>query len=488
MSDTIEWAQGDNFHLSPSHNGTLAPLCLLFNGNDLAPSPPSTINGILDNPDGKSAFLAAMDDALNFELRTEKTLADFNAYVAVLENEIPREAARWAANSKYSESKLITTWNSAVGNLRDFLTNRPDFIRNLTVSKFAINGVGILTLNPLGSGTGRVIVNGHEVDLPWTGKFFAGNQITLTAKPDFGNSFTQWSGAIQSNDEQITGTAFVGTINLNVTFETITGIVKPNDVIINEYWINDDETTYSTIEGRAIDGDWIELLVVRDNMDLRGWRLTNNTSLAQIGTIDDGNGSLIFPWYDGLTTLPAGTIVLIIASDNAANDAAFPIDDYDVSDRRIIMFRGNDGLDSTTDPGFSVRTSNEAITLLAPGDTGNFHDDIGVDFIAEGSDVTPAGFGIADHGVVFTPSFIGIGDNDGAIFTNDPQGGLNNDNGEDPDRTDALPGFGGWIVDAPKQFTGDDIGAINILTPGAANIGQNISALIGPEQYGWMLY
>ena len=228
-----------------------------------------------------------------------------------------------------------------------------------------------------------------------------------------------------------------------------------------------------------------------DEMDLRGWRVTNNPLKTKIGTATDGegDGSLIFPDRPELGALPAGTIILLITNNNDENDAEFPADDLDSSDRKLIFNIGNENLDATTDPDFGVRRSNEALVLLAPGATDSFIDDIGVDFIAEGAVVTPSSFGIAGDGVVFSPSFQGIGEDDGAVFTNDSAGGFVNDDGTDPDRDDDQAGPGGWIVDPSASFTGENPGDLNILTPGAPNTGQDLSLLIpGSGVPGWHFY
>jgi hypothetical protein len=247
-------------------------------------------------------------------------------------------------------------------------------------------------------------------------------------------------------------------------------------VIFNEYWINDD-TAYASIGGREIWNDWVELLVIDPSgVDLRGWRLTNNQTKAQQGVIDDGDGSLIFPDDPALANIPAATCILIIASDNATNEATFPADDLDPSDGQMILSVTNDNFDTATDPGYSMRTGDEALVLLAPGATSAFADDIGVDFIAENYIVTPATFGVDVDGVAFAPAFSGIGNDDGAIFTNSAGGGFNNDNGADAVK-DSIPGAGGWIVDPPAIYTGDDVAGSNILTPGAPNFGQNLSSI-----------
>jgi hypothetical protein len=102
----------------------------------------------------------------------------------------------------------------------------------------------------------------------------------------------------------------------------------------------------------------------------------------------------------------------------------------------------------------------------------DYSDDIGVDFISEGSDVTPSSFGVSNDGVNFINPFVGIGDDDGAIFAYSALNNFNNDNGIDENPGDDKPGSGGWILDPSKEFTGDDPAnpnQRNILTLGKKN-------------------
>lgn len=485
-SDTILWAQGQNFHLSSGHNNTIAPLCKLFNGNNLQTNRTFDVDGILDNPQGVKEFAAAIEEVLNFELRPSTAIASVDAYAAKIQTEVPRESARWIPGTAAS---FNAGWPTAVSTMRTFLTNRPAHIRGLMQSKFGIAGVRTITFQKGGAGNGRMEIYGRTVDLPWTGIFFDASTLHLSALPDEGSSFAGWSGAFADPDLDVEYAVTAGgDLVATLTFGVAPSSVQPNDVIFNEYWVNDNVTDYASVSG-AMEGDWFELLVVADGTDLRGWRVTNNPTKTEQGAVDDGNGSLIFPDSTAISDLRSGTFVLVVSSTNTTNDATFAADDLDASDRRLVFYRANGNLDDATDPGFGIGNNNEAIVLLAPGPTASFADDIGVDFIAEGSTVTPATFFAGASGVLFPTPFSGIGSNDGAFFTNSTGGGFDNDDGSDPNNSDAAPGPGGWVVDPPATATGDDtVVTTNVLTPGAVNTGQNIGALIDAAEEQWLLY
>jgi len=487
QSDTIQWAMGNNFMLSPSHNGTIAPLSKLFNGNNVDPNRPFDVNGILDNAQGRKDFISAVEEILNFELEPAHAIAAVDAYEDLIATEVPRESARWAANMIQPAATFNAGWPVAVNNMRTFLNNRPAHIRGLIQTKLGVAGTRVVTFQKAGTGNGRMQIYGRTVDLPWTGTFFDGSTLDLVALPDNGSGFQGWSGAIADSDVEVeydvtTGGALAATL----TFGPAPTGPEANDVIFNEYWVNDDATVYPTVSG-PIEGDWVELLVVRNGTDLRGWRVTNNATKLEQSVVDDGNGSLVFPAISALASVPSGTIVLLVSSDNVTNDATFPADDLDPSDRRLIFYVGNGNLDTTTDAGFSITNSDTALTLLAPGASASFADDIGIDFIAENAVVTPTSFFGSPAPVDFPTPFAGIGNNDGAFFTNDALGGFDNDDGTDPNNSDAVAGPGGWVVDPPASATGDDVGT-NVLTPGAPNTGQDLTALTAASEEGWALY
>lgn len=405
---------------------------------------------LLENPDYRERFARRLADRLNTVLGPSSVLAEIDRLAAALAPDIAHEAARWPSPAR---------WESGVEALREFARGRPDTLREQTAVRLGLGGASALTLTVSPDGAGTVFVNGEEVTpVPWSGVYFTGIAITVTAVPEEGYAFAGWetgSGQRLSESPQI-ALAVGASETLTARFVPVSGCpraVCPDDVVINEFWINDNGTRYLTLGNRPLEGDWIELRVARGPVDLRGWRLTDNDT--KTGTDE---GSIIFPNHPAFAAVPEGTIILVIATDTPSNARYFGRDDLDPRDGRMILYVGNGNLDVTTDPGFGLGPRDDNLVLLAPGPTPAFEDDVGVDFVAEGVRVTPFSFGVLADGVKFGPPFRGLGADDGAYLR-----GLGSN-----DRA------GAWVVDPPAEQTGDTIrmDVVNLLTPGGPNPGQ----------------
>jgi hypothetical protein len=109
-------------------------------------------------------------------------------------------------------------------------------------------------------------------------------------------------------------------------------------------------------------------------------------------------GSLILGDHDALATVPSGTTLLLVATKSATNDRIFAEDDLSLLDGRLILYAGNDILDSDSDPWFDIG-KRDNLVLLAPGATAQFEDDLAIDFLIVGEGNTgtaPADFGLAE--------------------------------------------------------------------------------------------
>ena len=147
------------------------------------------------------------------------------------------------------------------------------------------------------------------------------------------------------------------------------------DVIINEYAADND----------AAGNDFVELLVLRDGVDLRGVRFSDNEIIAG-GTFN--NNEAVYTLGDDafLSDIPKGTLVVIwmlatgVVTDTTVNAAA--------GDWRMVLapgagvVAGTDGLGGSFGPGLAV--GGEAMYLYLPGPDGNSAgtDNIYLDFVS----------------------------------------------------------------------------------------------------------
>ncbi len=405
------------------------------------------LRALMDNADFRRELQARVTALLNTTLAPEAMAERVAALEATLAADIRYEEARWPTPAD---------WADNVAQLQAFVAARPAAMREALGELWGLTAPVTAQLRVEPPEGGRIFAGG--LVLPESGEFFPATTVELMAVPHDGFTFAGWEGVSGDTSStlrwQVDAARDVAGRGITARFRPIEADELgpfPNDVIINEFWINDNGTRYRTLNHRPITGDWVELLVQRSaTVDLRGWRLTDQDTRA-----GGDEGSLIFPALDAFAAVPRGTVILIIATEQLENAAYFPIDDLDPSDGRMILYVGNGTLDVTTDPGFGIGTRNDNLVLLAPTPEG----EVGIDFVAEGTAVTPYSFGVLADGVRFENPFRRLGRDDGAVFTGL---GANDDGARD------------WIVDPSACESGDEIclDAVNILTPGALNPGQ----------------
>ena len=335
---------------------------------------------LLENPVFFERFLSRTADLLNTTLAPQPVLTHIDALAAELEPDINYEAIRWSSS---------VDWLSGVQDLREFARQRPDFVRQHVVDSFGLGGTAQLVVNPPTSGSGSVAVNGSLIqDLPWQGIYFHDVPIQMQAAPAPGFRFAGWDSPGLPQTPVITLTVRNDTRTLTPRFEPLgDDAPRPGDVIFAAYDMGQDS---------HLEADQFELLLMcPGSVDLRGWRVTDNDTK----TATD-EGSLIFADHPALAHVPSGTRIQIIASHAVAD---LPADDVSTWDRQMVLHTGNGHLDTEIDPGFNLGPQDNLV-LLAPGPTQAFDDDQGIDFVAQGTAVTPASFGVLTDGVLPSPA------------------------------------------------------------------------------------
>ncbi len=425
---------------------------------------------LLENPDYRIQFAERAANLLNTVLAPEAMALRVDRLGAQLQPDITRETDRWPT---------LTDWEQNVAILRDALLQRSDEIRQQVLASSDLSGTASIEFHSTPDGGGNIFIAGHWLPgSPWSGIYFLGTDIHAIAVPAPGYLFDRWENTAHQAPRSTSITITVdGPGTLTAQFRPVpqdAPPLRPNDVIINEYWINDDGTRYTTVGNRPIKQDWLELLVTRPGtVDLRGWRITDNDT--KFGTRE---GSIILPQLESLAAVPRGTVILIIVTENNSNAAYFGQDDLDFEDGQMVFYVGNGNLDVSTDPGFGIGRGNDNLALLSPGADGLplTADDVGIDFVAEGDGITPFSFGVLRDGVVFKAPFWNLGGDDGVLFVGKIDAGRDGQNDDSA----------GWIVAPPAEQSGDGtrLDNTNILTPGALNYRQS-EAVIQPGVLTW---
>ncbi|MCP4537075.1 MAG: hypothetical protein GY832_08000 [Chloroflexi bacterium] len=456
------WLYGD----SASESGILGGNLLSSDLGDVA----LLQHRLLENPDYRIQFAKRTANLLNTVLAPEVMAMRVDRLAAQLQPDIAHETDRWPT---------LTDWEQNVAILRDTLLHRSDEIRQQVLASSNLSGTASIEFHSTPDGGGNIFIAGHWLPgSPWNGIYFLGTDIHAIAVPVSGYVFERWENTAHQSPRSTSITITVdGPDTLTARFVPVPQDdppLRPNDVIINEYWINDDGTRYTTVGNRPIEQDWLELLVTRPGtVDLRAWRITDNDT--KLGTRE---GSIILPQFESLAAVPRGTVILIIATESNSNAAYFGQDDLDFEDGQMVFYVGNGNLDVITDPGFGIGRGNDNLALLAPGSDGLplTADDVGIDFVAEGNAITPFSFGVLRDGVVFKAPFWDLGGDDGVLFVG------KTDAGRDGQNDDSA----GWIVAPSAEQSGDGtrLDNTNILTPGALNYWQS-EAAIQPGVLTW---
>ena len=177
-----------------------------------------------------------------------------------IKSEMDKELARW--NPEMS----VADWEYNVRRLDTFLIERPDEFRDHAVRYWDLNDVNELVLDV--QGNGRVHLNTIDVPTyPWTGVYFEGIPIKLTAIAEPGYYFSGWSDPNLPNEKTIE-IDFEDTYNLTAIF--VEGSTRIANVVINE--IN-----YHSLDDLN-SGDWVELYNAEDTeVDLSAWILEDES-------------------------------------------------------------------------------------------------------------------------------------------------------------------------------------------------------------------
>ena len=262
---------------------------------------------LLENSEFKNEFIQRFVSHLNTTFQPDRVLHIIDSLKAEIESEIPRHIDRWKDSPApfygYPFSS-IDEWERNIEELREFARQRPQYVRQHIMAKFGLSDWVTVDLEAVPDSGGTIQISDVNLDfLPWSGVYFQGLPIKLTAVSEPGRTFSGWSDSAWGSAPSIVVHP-TGDFSAEAHFER-TGLP---DIVINEINYNSRESSGP--------GDWVEIHNIGDGpIDISNWRFV------------DGDDSHRF-------VLPEDTIIdadgyLVLCRDSTAFKRRFPeIENY----------------------------------------------------------------------------------------------------------------------------------------------------------------
>ena len=249
--------------------------------------------GLLTQPAFEIEFINRYADYLNTWLSAAVTAAGLNELVSEIEPTIGNHQRRW--------DDTYQRWSQEIGIIADWLDRRPDAARQHILDNFGLEGTFELTLGVRPDDAGTIRLAGITIDEEFSGTYFSGVPVSLTAEAAPGYDFAGWSDPDLPSEESIEVLPAGESYSVTALFEL--EMPMSSSVVINE--IN-----YNSADGFD-PGDWVELFNTGSTeIDLSGWTLKDE---------DDGH----------VFTVPPGTRLspqdyLVVCADLSAFQSLFP--------------------------------------------------------------------------------------------------------------------------------------------------------------------
>ena len=251
-------------------------------------------NGLLQNTKFKNYFVNRYADLMNSTFQHETYAPIVDEMYEQLIPEMPQQFQRWTGDPAGG----MATYAGTYANLLYQFDNRNSVVRNQIITEFGLEEQVYVKVDvePAGAGYIKISTLTPE-DLPWTGIYFDGVPVKITAVANPGFTFTGWdpNGIIPA------GMLSDMSVELNIpndaTFRALfNGAIAPTALTISEIHYNPDVT----VDG----GNWIELHNFGTNdIPLTGWSVKSKNFYDK------------YEFEDG-TILPAGGYLVVCQDTN----------------------------------------------------------------------------------------------------------------------------------------------------------------------------
>jgi len=169
----------------------------------------------IQNPDYKNYFINRFADQINTSYKTSSLLEIEQAFFDGMNPEMPKEFARWGDPDNIDGQMSYFTNNHLA--FRDELSCRNLVIQNQLVSEFNLVKKNDLTISVFPIDKGEIQLNTIKPTIyPWSGIYFDGVPVKLTAQAKPGFKFSHWEPNAFITDTL--NPVFEGNISTNSAF------------------------------------------------------------------------------------------------------------------------------------------------------------------------------------------------------------------------------------------------------------------------------
>lgn len=228
---------------------------------------------MMQHQDYRLHFINRFADLLNTSYRAQRLLDIEQYHYDLILPEMPAYYARWADPNNVEG--YIQWFNENHSIFREQLACRGAQVRNHIQNQFAFASQQQITLAVSPPEAGYIQINTIiPEELPWSGIYFNGAPVTITAIANPGFVFNYWMSDSLLQSQWHNDTMIMNLSADDVFTAHFLGIAQPTKIDISEINYNDDETQPA--------GDWIELRNSGNGtINLTGWAITNGVNMPR---------------------------------------------------------------------------------------------------------------------------------------------------------------------------------------------------------------